>query len=174
MAQYPQWSYSQSRASMFDECLRKYYYHYYGAHNGWKTESADEMQVRLYRLKRLSNLYLVFGDLAHRMCESAVRSRVEGKPKPREVFLEKTIRDLLNQAYKDSMNPEQWRLHPKNHTMLSEIYYGDDTLNDRIATIRERAGACVGNLYRTLTWEDLSRASTTILEIEKWDTSAAA
>lgn len=52
MAQYPQWSYSQSRASMFDECLRKYYYHYYGAHNGWKTDSADEMQVRLYRLKQ--------------------------------------------------------------------------------------------------------------------------
>ena len=54
--------------------------------------------------------------------------------------------------------------------MLSEIYYGDDTLNDRVATIKERAGACVGNLYQTLTWEDLSRASTTILEIEKWDT----
>lgn len=89
MAQYPQWSYSQSRANMFDECLRKYYYHYYGAHNGWKTESADEMQVRLYRLKQLSNLYLVFGDLAHRMCESAVRSREDGKPKPREAFWSK-------------------------------------------------------------------------------------
>ena len=33
--------------------------------------------------------------------------------------------------------------------MLSEIYYGDDTLNDRIATIKERASACVGNLYQT-------------------------
>ncbi|WP_315794749.1 PD-(D/E)XK nuclease family protein [Paenibacillus sp. BIC5C1] len=170
MAQYPQWSYSQSRASMFDECLRKYYYHYYGAHNGWKAESADEMQVRLYRLKQLSNLYLVFGDLAHRMCESAVRSREEGKDKPREHFLEQTMRKLLNQAYVESMDQDQWRLDPKNRVMLSEMYYGDDTLSDRIATIKERASACVGNLYQTLTWEDLSRASTDILEIEKWDT----
>ncbi|WP_339276455.1 PD-(D/E)XK nuclease family protein [Paenibacillus sp. FSL W8-0426] len=170
MAQYPQWSYSQSRANMFDECLRKYYYHYYGAHNGWKTDQADDMTVRLYRLKQLSNLYLVFGDLVHRMCESAVRSRDEGRERPRVPFLEQTMRKLLNEAYLQSMDAEQWRQDPKNRVMLSEMYYGDDTLQERIGTIKERITACVNSLYDTLTWEDLARASTQILEIEKWDT----
>lgn len=170
MAQYPQWSYSQSRANMFDECLRKYYYHYYGAHNGWKTDQADDMTVRLYRLKQLSNLYLVFGDLVHRMCESAVRSRDEGRDRPRVPFLEQTMRKLLNEAYLQSMDAEQWRQDPKNRVMLSEMYYGDDTLQERIGTIKDRITACVNSLYDTLTWEDLARASTQILEIEKWDT----
>lgn len=170
MAQYPQWSYSQSRANMFDECLRKYYYHYYGAHNGWKTDQADDMTVRLYRLKQLSNLYLVFGDLVHRMCESAVRSRDEGRDRPRVPFLEQTMRRLLNEAYLQSLDAEQWRQDPKNRVMLSEMYYGDDTLQERIGTIKDRITACVNSLYDTLTWEDLARASTQILEIEKWDT----
>ncbi|CAH1218669.1 PD-(D/E)XK nuclease family protein [Paenibacillus sp. JJ-223] len=170
MAQYPQWSYSQSRANMFDECLRKYYYHYYGAHNGWKTDQADDMTVRLYRLKQLSNLYLVFGDLVHRMCESAVRSRDEGRERPRVPFLEQTMRKLLNEAYVQSLDAEQWRQDPKNRVMLSEMYYGDDTLQERIGTIKDRITACVNSLYDTLTWEDLARASTQILEIEKWDT----
>jgi len=170
MAQYPQWSYSQSRANMFDECLRKYYYHYYGAHNGWKTDQADDMTVRLYRLKQLSNLYLVFGDLVHRMCESAVRSRDEGRDRPRVPFLEQTMRKLLNEAYLQSLDAEQWRQDPKNRVMLSEMYYGDDTLQERIGTIKDRISACVNSLYDTLTWEDLARASTQILEIEKWDT----
>ncbi|MCZ4149596.1 hypothetical protein BZG21_34860, partial [Escherichia coli] len=72
--------------------------------------------------------------------------------------------------YLQSLDAEQWRQDPKNRVMLSEMYYGDDTLQERIGTIKDRITACVNSLYDTLTWEDLARASTQILEIEKWDT----
>jgi len=170
MAQYPQWSYSQSRANMFDECLRKYYFHYYGSHNGWNERLGSQEQVQAYRLKQLRNFYLLFGDLAHRMCESALRQWDESKSSPRPEFLSTTIRKLLNDAYVQSQDREGWLRNPKHHMMLSEIYYGDDTLNSRIATIRQRQEECVSHLYDNKTWQEITGSKVNILEIEKWDT----
>lgn len=170
MAKYPQWSYSQSRANMFDECLRKYYFHYYAAHNGWSEKLGSDEQVHAYRLKQLRNFYLLFGDLAHRMCESALRQWDESQTAPRQEFLLEQMRKLLNEAYIQSQDVEAWIDNPKYHTMLSEIYYGDDTLNSRIATIKQRQEECIRHLYDTLTWKEVTRRDMKILEIEKWDT----
>ncbi|WP_411349162.1 RecB family exonuclease [Paenibacillus sp. WLX2291] len=169
MAQYPQWSYSQSRANMFDECLRKYYFHYYAAHNGWNDRLGSPEQVHAYRLKQLRNFYLLFGDLAHRMCESALRQLNDGKQAPRPEFLSQTMRQLLNDAYVQSKDRDAWLRNPKQHMMLSEVYYGDDTLSSRISTIRERQQECVRHLYATRTWQEVSQPGMNILEIEKWD-----
>ncbi|MDO7907120.1 PD-(D/E)XK nuclease family protein [Paenibacillus sp. JX-17] len=170
MAMYPQWSYSQSRANMFNECLRKYYYHYYGAHNGWSADKGTPEQVHIYRLKQMSNLYLVFGDLAHRMCESSIRQWDEHQSVPRLEFLAAAMKKQLNEAYQQSMQREAWQEHPRERVMLSEIYYEDERLDDRIALIRERQQACVEHLYTSQSWKDVTSRDCSILEIEKWDT----
>ncbi|MDP4099056.1 PD-(D/E)XK nuclease family protein [Paenibacillus sp. P96] len=167
---YPPWSYSQSRANTFDECLRKYYFHYYGSHNGWNRELASEEQATLYRLKQLSNLYLLFGDLAHRMCESAVRTVDERREPPRQGFLDKVIREMLNQGYKESQDREAWIRQPKQRLMLSEIYYGEEALRDRISIINDRRRAIVRNLYTSAAWKELSAGGARVVEAEKWDT----
>ncbi|MFB5763904.1 RecB family exonuclease [Paenibacillus medicaginis] len=170
MAMYPPWSYSQSRANTFDECLRKYYFHYYGSHNGWNREQATEEQAALYRLKQLSNLYLLFGDLAHRMCESAIRALDVRREPPRPEFLDKVMREMLNQGYKESQDRETWLSQPKQRIMLSEIYYGEETLHDRISIINDRRRAIVRNLSASATWKELSAGRAQVVEVEKWDT----
>lgn len=170
MALYPPWSYSQSRANTFDECLRKYYYHYYGAHNGWNSAHGTEQQVTLYRLKQLSNLYLLFGDITHRMCESVVRGWEQSRTTPRTEYLEAAMKKMLNDSYRESMNHEQWLDDPKRHIMLAEMYYNDDALPERIAKIKERQHAVVHNLYQSETWKDLKQSGTRLVEAEKWDT----
>ena len=167
---YPPWSYSGSRAAIFDDCLRKYYYHYYGSHNGWKLETAEPDQVQTYRLKQLSNLYLVFGNLAHQMCESVIRSWDKERKVPEASFLYQKMRELLNQAYKESQDVTGWHLRPKYQTMLSEIYYDeDDKLKDRISSIKSRMQTVVDKLYHTRTWKEVESGAAHIMEIEKWD-----
>ena len=42
-------SWSRSRAGMFEECRRRYYYHYYGAWGGWDSNAPPDIR-RLYVL----------------------------------------------------------------------------------------------------------------------------
>lgn len=171
MVMYPPWSYSQSRANMFNECLRKYYYHYYGSHNGWNPEQSTPEQATLYRLKQLSNLYLWFGDLTHRMCQSAVQALDQGKSVPRTAFLQQAMKDMLNQGYQESKDVEAWLQQPKRRLMLAEMYYQEeDKLRDRIMIIKERLGSVSQHLYTSETWSELQRSGSQIVEVEKWDT----
>ena len=39
---YPEKSWSISKMKVIQNCLREYYYTYYGSHNGWLYESPDE------------------------------------------------------------------------------------------------------------------------------------
>lgn len=170
MPPYPEWSFSQTRANIFDDCLRKYYHHYYGAHNGWRKD-ASEKQILTYRLKQLSNLYLVFGDTVHRMCESVIRQWMNGKSLPRREFLLQTVRKLLNQAIQESYDLEAWLQQPKYRTMLSEIYYEGEIPKARLEQIRQRLPLAVKHFFESLTWKELTTHSQSrILEIEKWDT----
>ncbi|KPV58165.1 hypothetical protein QJ48_18160 [Paenibacillus sp. A3] len=65
---YPDWSWSLSRHNVFEECQRKYFYNYYASHNGWLKESPIENQV-VYRLKQITNLYLIFGESVHEIAQ---------------------------------------------------------------------------------------------------------
>jgi hypothetical protein len=46
-------SWSRSRAGMFEDCRRRYYYHYYGAWGGWDSNAPPDIR-RLYVLKQLT------------------------------------------------------------------------------------------------------------------------
>src|SRR5215475_10053588 len=49
-----EFSWSRSRDGSFQECRRKYFYHYYGAWGGWDTTAAEDVR-RLYILKQLAS-----------------------------------------------------------------------------------------------------------------------
>ncbi len=171
MAPYPEWSYSISRANTFNKCPRKYYYHYYGSHQGWDQLRADESQIRTYRLKQLKNMYLVFGELAHQMCESIVRAWDEKRKVPRSEHLLKVLQHYLNKAYQQSKDKEAWMQQPKTHWMLFEMYYLGYIQPERIQTIKERMQACIPGFFATKTWKELTETQgIQIVEIEKWDT----
>jgi hypothetical protein len=57
-------SWSHSRYETFRECLRRYFYHYYGSWGGWQDD-ADPLTRRLYILKQLKNRHLWAGGVVH-------------------------------------------------------------------------------------------------------------
>ena len=57
-------SWSRSRGGMFEECRRRYYYHYYGAWGGWDPGAPDEVR-RLYVLKQLTGRQGWAGRVVH-------------------------------------------------------------------------------------------------------------
>ncbi|MBD3236522.1 MAG: hypothetical protein GF330_07450, partial [Candidatus Eisenbacteria bacterium] len=75
-------SWSNSRYGTFQECLRRYYYHYYGAWGGWAAD-ADPLTRRLYVLKSLKNRYLWCGSLVHDAVAELLERVRAGAPLPR-------------------------------------------------------------------------------------------
>ncbi|MGZ9585445.1 PD-(D/E)XK nuclease family protein [Paenibacillus marinisediminis] len=134
---YPDWSWSPSRHNLFQECRRKYYYHYYAAHNGWYMD-APPMARQAYRLKQMTNLYLVFGESVHKLAEEAVKLYHNYGRVMDVEEMKRRIRALLNQAYKDSRDVEAWKLQPKQRTMLQEMYYYGGLLDSTKDTIKRR------------------------------------
>jgi CRISPR/Cas system-associated exonuclease Cas4 (RecB family) len=167
---FPEWSWSQSRDGIFRECHRKYYFHYYLSHNGWLRDSANEARIA-YRLKQMSNLYLVLGDGIHQMAEAALKQWRDEKTIPSEEESAKKIRKHLNQAYIDSKHREEWAAAPKKRTMLHEIYYEGSLPEYRVAQIKERMDACVRQFFTSLSFRELQTSDDLqIQEIEELNT----
>lgn len=57
-------SWSKSRHEKFQECLRAYYFHYYGAWGGWDVQAPDRAR-ELYLLKKLGNRFSWAGNIVH-------------------------------------------------------------------------------------------------------------
>lgn len=134
---YPEWSWSPSRHVLFEECRRKYYYHYYASHNGWFRD-APPLARQAYQLKQMTNLHLVFGEAMHKMAEATLmQMRQSGRMMEAEDIVRR-VRNLLNQAYTDSLDVEAWKELPKQRTMLHEMYYGGQLPARTIETIKSR------------------------------------
>ena len=71
MAVTNEFSWSKTRDEMFRDCLRKYYFHYYGAWGGWDPH-ADERTRQLYILKNLQTRAMWAGDRVHRAIHAAL------------------------------------------------------------------------------------------------------
>lgn len=143
--EYPPWSWSSSRKGTFRECKRKYYYNYYGAHNGWESSSSEEAK-QAYRLKNLDGIYLILGTGVHNIAEVTCRKLQNDYTLPPEKELIDKVRNLLNKAYKDSQNIDAWYRSPKQNYMLQEFYYGDGLSDRLIDIIKDRMMQSVPNL----------------------------
>ncbi|WP_165875938.1 PD-(D/E)XK nuclease family protein [Hazenella coriacea] len=152
---YPEWSWSQSRQNMFESCRRKYYYHYYAAHLGWQNDQPYEVQ-KIYRLKQLKNLHLVLGDLIHRIAEMYIQHWRKHQKRYTASDLTHRIRNLLNQAYIESGNSNQWWESPTQRTMLHEIYYYQRLSPEQIKSIKEKIPICVTHLLNSQSLHEMT------------------
>ncbi len=168
--EYPQWSWSFSRQQMFASCPRRYYYNYYRSHNGWEYQAPEEA-ASAYRLKKLTNLYLVLGDAVHRSAEYMVERIQEGRPLPTAKTVEEEIRRLLRQVWTSSRDNQALFLQkPNRAAMLHEFYYGLEIRDDVIAKINERAVTSATALVASPIWEVLKDPGTEIISCEQFDT----
>ncbi len=79
MALVNEFGWSVSRESLFDSCLRRYYFHYYLSWGGWERQ-APRIAGEAFRLKRLTSLPLWRGQLVHYIATKVLASlRAKGR-----------------------------------------------------------------------------------------------
>ena len=121
--EFPEFSWSFSRHKTLMTCARKYGYDYYAGHNGWLYD-ADESVKHAYRLKKLKNVPIAFGQIVHELAERALRTFLEHGYVMTEGELVGEARNMLNQAYIDSRDrKKQWTQKPARFHMLYDMYY---------------------------------------------------
>lgn len=164
---YPEWSWSLSRDQMFHTCKRQYFYHYYASHGGWLLSAPPEAQTA-YRLKKLTNLYLVLGDAVHAAAQKLITLREQNGAYPTKEQIITYIRGALNTAYQDSKKKAEWWGYPKQYTMLHEMYYEGQLPRERVEAVGNRIAVCAEHLLTSESWREIrDTANLTILEVEK-------
>ena len=142
--EYPEWSWSISRQQTFASCQRRYYYHYYGSHNGWEF-SAEHEAALAYRLKKLTNLYMVLGDALHKSAQQIVEGIARGRAVPRAEQVEEEIRRQLRRVWRSSRDERDLFVRRPNRVdMLREFYY-QMAVSD---TTLERSTSALGRYQR--------------------------
>ena len=168
--EHPEWSWSFSRQQTFQGCQRRYYYNYYGAHNGWEFSAAPEAALA-YRLKKLSNLYIVLGDALHKSAQHMVERVVEGRALPGADVVEEEIRRQLRRVWKSSRDDGDLFLRRPNRVdMLREFYYQTGVSDSSLARINQRITEVSKALVASAVWDELLRPDTELVACEQFDT----
>ena len=155
--EFPEWSWSYSRRGTFQECPRKYYYHYYGSHNGWEDD-ADPLTTSAYRLKQLTNLFMETGGAIHSAAAFAVQSARTRDNVPGSDALHDMVRNQLNQAYVESKDRDEWERSPRRRKMFHEFYYDTGLSETAIEQSKERIRDCLTNLVESESFREANAA----------------
>ena len=144
-SEYPGWSWSHSRRATFQECPRKYFYQYYGSHNGWEDTAPESAQLA-YRLKNLTSLPLEIGAAVHEAASTAIHRARSGASTPTADELYDASRNRLNKAWVESQDRPEWERSPKWRRMFHEFYYDTGIGENKIAEARDSLQTCFANL----------------------------
>lgn len=162
---YPEKSWSISKMKVIQNCLREYYHTYYNAHKGWLYESSDEQKIS-WRLKKLTNIWLMFGDKFHEIAKYQI------KDNGNEITLDQMkeyIRKNLNFGVKSSISKArsgEWDEYPKGE-MLQEYYYGESLSEKSIKDIKERIEICTCGLIDSKSYKEIKNTAREILEVDE-------
>jgi hypothetical protein len=139
-----EFSWSRSRDNLFQECRRKYFYHYYGAWGGWEPDAPDEAR-RLYVLKQLSSRQQWAGKTVHEAVEWALRALFEGRELPESWLVDETVK-RMRREWKASNDRQYWQ-NPKS-AALFEHEYGVTVRPEEWQLLRDHVVRCLRNFYR--------------------------
>ncbi|AIY84334.1 MAG: PD-(D/E)XK nuclease family protein [Clostridium baratii] len=168
--EYPEKSWSISRVKTIKSCLREYYYTYYGSHRGWDPEASYEQKYS-WRLKKLTNIWLAFGDVIHKAIKNIIDFKKNNIDKEIDVdALKEFVRTNLNIIVKQSSRKDsilRWNEYPKGN-MLLEYYYDGKLEREDILEIKERIEQCVENIFESKTFFDINNGEyLDILEVDE-------
>lgn len=142
----PDFSWSSSRARMFEECNLCYGLYYYGAHNGWLND-ASPLAAAAYRYKVTKSTEGLLNDSV----TSKIYDHYYKDALDEGAFLQ-GVRDDLNRAFLVSKNhKEEWYKRPKKVPMLREMVNTDELPKALIADVVSKMGIVVDNFYKTKT-----------------------
>lgn len=113
------WSHSRSRA--FGECLRAYWFTYYGSWGGWDAKAPPRVRDA-YLQKKLTTRAMWTGTVVHGAAEAALKDARSGHAPA----LEQAVRRAKRQASEDIQGSAsgKWTERPARRTGFAEHYYG--------------------------------------------------
>lgn len=159
-------SWSKSRWDIFKECLRKYYYHYYGSWGGWEKD-APELTSQLYVLKQLKTRKMWAGEVVHNCLERVLADLVKSiKPLSNEEILDLTLK-LMRSDFRNSRDKHYW--HNPKSCALFEHEYNIPVSDEKWQQLAEQVKLSLNNFLNSRTYKTiLTLPSQDIKEVEQF------
>jgi len=157
-------SWSRSRDNTFQECKRKYFYHYYGAWGGWDAAAAEEVR-RLYVLKQLASRQQWAGRAVHDAIEMAFHAFAHGRDIPVEPFIGDVVERMRGEWR--SSNAGRYRDNPKT-TALFEHEYRVDLKPEAWQALSRNVAQCLRNFFRLPLLAEIRKTEPEHWSIEHW------
>src|SRR4030095_10012724 len=123
-----EFSWSRSRDNAFQDCRRRYFYHYYGAWGGWDAAAGDEVR-RLYILKQLAARQMWAGRVVHDAIEMILHAFAEGRDLPVEPFIADVVERMRGEWR--SSKAGRYRESPKTVALFEHEYAIDLKTEER-------------------------------------------
>ena len=160
-------SWSKSRDGVFQECRRKYFYHYYGSWGGWDAGAPEEVR-RLYILKQLASRQMWAGRVVHDAIEMALHAFRDGRALPAEGF----IRDVVERMRAEwrSSRDGRYREAPKT-VALFEHEYAIEIRPEAWQALRANVVTCLRNFFRLPLLAQIRATPAEHWSIEHWSRS---
>ena len=136
-------SWSLSKARIFEECPRRFYYQYYFSQVGYAPDAPEEARLAL-EMKRIKGLDMWVGEVVHQTIQWALEQTHLGKAPTKEEAIAETRR-LLSDGWRCS-KLELWRKQPDDrHPALFEHYYGVEVGAAATDRLKNKAFTSIGN-----------------------------
>lgn len=147
-------AWSLSRGRMFEECPRRYYYHYYMAGTGYAPDAPEEAKLAL-EMKRLKGLDMWVGEVVHSTIQRALELSRTGDP-PSSQEMKEDARRRLSEGWRRS-KAQEWRTQPEDdYPALFDHYYGIEvgpSITDRLKakTFVSVENFAASDVFKTIT-----------------------
>lgn len=151
----PTLTWSHSRDEILSECKRRYFYRYYGAWGGWRSDASASAR-QAYRLTQLTTLDQVLGVSVHTRAREICAAVVHRRPRPALSLLQQRTRDDLNRICRNSRDMRAFLRNPKRHPVLLSAYYDRGLGAETIERIRDKAERCLRHLDASPAWDSLA------------------
>jgi CRISPR/Cas system-associated exonuclease Cas4 (RecB family) len=165
-------TWSKSRHEKFKECLRAYYYQYYGSWGGWEAEAGSPVR-ELYVLKKLSSRWQWAGSVVHGALKTMLeRARHTGEFRPLEALIDRT-RAKARAEWANSRDKSYWR-EASRISGLVEHEYAEPVPNEEWRRLWEEVvEGSLRSFYASPTFELLRHISPerwlAVDELDAWD-----
>jgi hypothetical protein len=157
-------SWSRSRDNTFQDCKRRYFYHYYGSWGGWEAGVSEEVR-RLYILKQLASRQMWAGRVVHDAIEMALHIFGAGRDVPVEPFIGDVVERMRGEWR--SSHAGRYRDSPKT-LALFEHEYAVELKPEAWQMLRTNVTTCLRNFFRLPLLADIRRTPPEHWSIEHW------
>ena len=122
-------SWSVSRSGTFGACRRRYFLDYYRSWNGWLQDAPEERQLA-WRLKKMTRMPMLTGDVLHQGIAEFFDRRSEGRAMSEDELVAFAV-GKLREGYKQSRDGAGlWRARPSQSVHLAEHHYQESCVDE--------------------------------------------